>query len=355
MNKFLDIIGYNKRLEDKDRVAYIIGAIGTLQLLSFLFFYIFVVGSSILIFQTIIILIGYLSVFALFKYKHFLWGKVIIVCGITIQVALLVFVWFPVESYLVMFFFIVPPMSFFIMDIGNPREKKVLIGINVAVCLLIGAFGIIEPLEIVVLSQEYVRILKIMSIVSTVLAEVLVFYFYASSLYKTHGKLRILANTDALTQVANRRVLFDQGELLFDLCYQYGRSFTLMILDIDYFKSINDKYGHPAGDSVLKELCDLIAENIRKEDMLCRYGGEEFAILFRNTDVDHKHIIQKIQDRINHHEFKVVDKQYIHLTVSAGVVVCNKSAKTFDDLVKKADALLYQAKVEGRNRIYYDY
>ncbi len=240
------------------------------------------------------------------------------------------------------------------MDIDNAKERKVLILLNLLVAVVLLMSGIFEPYELIELEAHYVMILRVMSIVSTIFTEVLVFYFYAVSLARTHSELRLLANTDALTNISNRRVLFEQGEKFTCIYEKYDKTFSLMILDIDHFKRINDEYGHPAGDKVLKEISTVISENVRKEDLVCRYGGEEFAILFKNMGHENRSSIENIKNKIKEHLFTINEDTSISLTFSAGVVTYNSKVTSFDELVKKADALLYEAKRTGRDKIIYD-
>lgn len=353
MERFLSLIGYSKNLDEKKRVMYLIAAFGTSQITMFLIFYLVVTPNIWLIIETAIIFVGYLSVFPLLKYNHYTLGKVFVIMGITIQVIMLVFVWFSKDTYLVLFFFIVPPISFFVLDFSNDVEKRILMFISVLICIVVIGFAVIQPLELIPLEKHYSDHLRFMSVISTMISEILVFYFYVNSLHKTNKELMLLANTDSLTNVSNRRRLFETGEELFNLYKKHQQGFSLMIFDIDHFKKINDTYGHPVGDEVLKEITHLIEHSIRKEDLLCRYGGEEFAILFKNIEGSKKEIIESIKDRISHHSFVISDEIVIELTISAGVVTSNDEVKDFDDLVKKADGLLYLAKQSGRNRIQY--
>ena len=110
-----------------------------------------------------------------------------------------------------------------------------------------------------------------------------IFYRYTIDLSEKQNELRYLANTDPLTKVANRRVLFEQGEKEVYLAHKYAYEFTLIQLDIDCFKSINDSYGHPVGDEVLIKLTQVIRNHIRRKDTFSRHGGEEFAIIIRKT------------------------------------------------------------------------
>ncbi|WKY47692.1 diguanylate cyclase [Eubacteriaceae bacterium ES3] len=354
MEKLLIMLGYSNQLEEKNKLAFIMAGVGLSQLLLFLIFYIIIAKSSLLVVETLVIIIMYLLVFVFLKKKYYTAAKALAVIALMIQVFLLVILWFPAETYFTFFFFLVPPISFFILDIEDPTELKVLIFLNSLAAIVVLLSSIIWPLELIELENEYIIVLRIMSTISTLVTEILVFYFYANSLAKTHAELRLLANTDALTNVSNRRVLFEQGEKLVSIHAKYRKTFTLMILDIDHFKEVNDKYGHPAGDVVLKEISKIISENIRKEDLVCRYGGEEFAVLYKNMDQNHRENIETIKKKVKDHKFMVDEESYLKLTFSAGVVTCNEDVVHFDELVKKADALLYQAKTSGRDQIVYD-
>lgn len=353
MQKLLELIGYTADLEKEHKFAYVIAAIGSFQLMTFLAFYMYVIQVPLLTVQTIVVLIAYLSTFYYFKKKHYVVGKAIIILGITIQVTLLVFVWFPKETHFVYYFFIVPPGSFFIFDFEIKKERNYLIVLNALITILLVASEMIAPMECIYLEDHYIHFLSILTVISTICIEILVFYFYASNLSRTHKELKLLANTDALTNISNRRVLFEQGEALFHICHKYNKSFALMILDIDYFKKINDQYGHPAGDEVLKELTQLISNHIRKEDLFCRYGGEEFAVLLKNVHGEYQNIIETLKHLIEEHAFQVNEDTFVELTVSIGVVACKERFRSFDELVNKADAMLYQAKETGRNKIVY--
>lgn len=351
MELFLNKLGYSSKLKNTNRFAYIIAGVGIIQLILFLLFYIFIVESGLLVIQTVIVFIVYSSSIVFFKRKMYCIGKIILTLVMAFQVFLLAWIWFPATTYFMMYFFVIPPIGFIVFDMDIKKEKRSLIWISLIVTGLIVFIGLVDPIEKLSLESHFIQILRIMTITMTFFVELLVFYFYAYNLSKTNKELRLLANTDALTNVSNRRVLFEQGALLYDICHKYNKSFTLMILDLDHFKEVNDKYGHPVGDKVLKELTVLISKNIRKQDLLCRYGGEEFAILLRDLEENQKYIINNIREKIDNHQFFVNEKDHIHVTFSAGVITCKDNYSNFDELVINTDKLLYQAKSTGRDRI----
>ena len=152
-------------------------------------------------------------------------------------------------------------------------------------------------------------------------------------------KMENIASVDALTKVYNRFAFFKELDKL------KGKKFCLIMFDIDHFKDINDTYGHDIGDFVLKELCQVVNNKLRRGDIFTRYGGEEFIIIFPNSTIQATvSIANRIRKDIENHDFKKVPK----VTVSLGVieVKANTSQEVF---LKNVDIALYKAKENGRN------
>jgi len=162
-----------------------------------------------------------------------------------------------------------------------------------------------------------------------------------------HQQIERIATIDQLTGIYNRH----KFEELFALESERSRRFTqplsLILIDIDHFKSVNDTYGHDVGDQVLVQLSAIVQENIRKIDIFARWGGEEFLVLCPGTQMDNvKELAEKLRDAVEKRPFAVVGK----ITISMGVSVLN-SEDSFSELFKRADLGLYHAKEHGRNRI----
>ena len=168
---------------------------------------------------------------------------------------------------------------------------------------------------------------------------------YALTMYEA-------AMTDGLTGIFNRRYLEVRlgSELAFS--QRHGISLAVLILDLDYFKKVNDTYGHLAGDQVLQEFCLLLKEVIRVEDTLGRYGGEEFAIICRLLDTERALIMgERIREATDKKIF-CADTHKIQMTVSIGLVAFTGSRfETPDELWSTADQALYRAKAKGRNQV----
>ena len=163
--------------------------------------------------------------------------------------------------------------------------------------------------------------------------------------------LKQIANTDSLTQVANRRALFERGQMEFSRACRHHFNFTLLILDCDFFKKVNDTFGHLVGDNVLIHLCRVCEKEIRDIDFIARYGGEEFVILLPHCSAeDGVENARRIQRAIaGNCLYK--DDQVINLTVSIGVASMNERHESFEQLLNAADDALLIAKSNGRNRV----
>ncbi|MDY6935791.1 MAG: diguanylate cyclase [Spirochaetota bacterium] len=161
--------------------------------------------------------------------------------------------------------------------------------------------------------------------------------------------LRNSSNKDYLTDLYNRRYFFELGNQLFTNSKREQITITVAMIDIDYFKKINDTYGHAAGDEVLKQLSQILKKSFRESDIVSRFGGEEFCIL--TTNMDHEHsprIFNGLRKKIGETSINIGFKK-IQITVSIGI--CIKLMDSLEDMIEQADSMLYKAKEGGRNRV----
>ena len=162
-------------------------------------------------------------------------------------------------------------------------------------------------------------------------------------------KLTHFASTDALTGLCNRRIFFEQAQLQMDLCGRQSMPLCLLVLDIDNFKAINDRFGHSAGDSVLCRFAEVISANLRKTDIFGRVGGEEFAILLINTDLDAAaQLAEKLRESVQALVVEYEGKK-INFSVSIGVSRHCHDDEFVKEFFVRSDDLLYKAKEKGRN------
>lgn len=169
-------------------------------------------------------------------------------------------------------------------------------------------------------------------------------------LQKAYATLEKLVNTDPLTEVANRRALLIFGEREFERAKRYGQSFSILTIDIDRFKQINDTYGHDIGDRVLVFMAQIVTKSLRKADCFGRFGGEEFLVFLPQTLEDRAfNVAERIRNRIAKASLKVEEKT-VALTVSIGIANYYSDDENLDTILKRADLALYQAKERGRNQ-----
>lgn len=166
-------------------------------------------------------------------------------------------------------------------------------------------------------------------------------------------KFELMAKTDSLTGLANRREMMEQIQKEYARINRNNDTLSLLLIDVDRFKSINDGYGHDVGDIVLQQLAHTLAENLRAHDLVARWGGEEFLVMLPETNhqqaVD---VAEKLRDKVSSHNFNV---KHFHkqITVSIGITELNKY-QTITNAIAKADQYLYQAKQSGRNKVCFE-
>jgi diguanylate cyclase (GGDEF)-like protein len=172
--------------------------------------------------------------------------------------------------------------------------------------------------------------------------------YILSKLKQSYSKERELATTDYLTNVANRRLFYEVACLEINRIRRYKHPFSLVYLDIDNFKVVNDRMGHSTGDGLLRTIAQTIKESTRDIDLTARLGGDEFAILFPETDYEGtERAIQRIRKNIE----AVAENNGWPITISIGAVTCTDPPHSIDELLKAADTLMYKAKDSGKNFI----
>jgi two-component system cell cycle response regulator len=167
---------------------------------------------------------------------------------------------------------------------------------------------------------------------------------------KAHAKMAEMSTVDELTKLHNRRYFVEALEGEFERAIRYQTEMALIMMDLDFFKKINDTYGHPAGDMVLSKIGEILKAHVRRNDLACRYGGEEFAVILPSITRDITYTVyERFRKVVAEQLFEYESKQF-HVTVSIGIAFSN-DAELINDLLAHADQALYQAKKTNRNKI----
>ena len=192
-------------------------------------------------------------------------------------------------------------------------------------------------------------VLPIISIILAFALSYLAKYIIKSRDFEYQYKL---ATIDGLTELYNHRYFQETLKNQIEISKRYGQPFSLIIIDIDYFKKFNDQYGHQAGDAVLKQVAQTLKKNSRTTDFVCRYGGEEMSIILPNTTAEEAlYNAKRINKAVAEKEFQLNANETGKVTISVGVATFPDNAESAQDLIEHADKGLYYAKEHGRNQV----
>jgi diguanylate cyclase (GGDEF)-like protein len=189
------------------------------------------------------------------------------------------------------------------------------------------------------------------NLVIAALAILVLSYVYERAREKAERDLRYLAVTDTLTELPNRTLLYDNFARLKAMALRLKTPLSLMLMDLDHFKQVNDRHGHDAGDRVLREVADLLRKRLRKSDQVYRMGGEEFLILMPDTSLEQAaRLAEQLRTR-----FEAMAVSFhghsIPLTTSIGITEMTRPEEDFDALLRRADQNMYWCKKNGRNQV----
>ncbi len=223
-----------------------------------------------------------------------------------------------------------------------------------------GQYGLFSPKIAATLGNPYLLIQpKLFNIVSGCLVLGLLLMRWLPQAVSERGRsdqltadLEILATTDGLTALLNRRHFKSLACAEWARFQRYGRPLSLMLLDIDKFKSVNDRFGHDVGDLVIKAVAHICQSTKRQPDVLARLGGEEFVLLLPETDeTSAETAAERLRKSVQDHPLTLPDGTTLQVTISVGIADAALSMSSFEVLLKRADEALYEAKRSGRNKI----
>lgn len=225
-----------------------------------------------------------------------------------------------------------------------------LVASLLAVCASIGMTAVYG----LAIKGEILREDLLLGFLSSATVAPLVIYWLATlsyELYQSEQRLSALSQKDPLTGAYNRRYFDEQAAVECARAHRYGQSLTVLMMDLDKFKGINDTHGHAAGDEVLKALVRTSLQALRKSDILARYGGEEFVVLLPHAGMAESLMLaERLRKAIGEQKIPFENKT-LAVTISIGVSTLAETEANIVAMLSRADRALYQAKANGRNRV----
>ena len=249
------------------------------------------------------------------------------------------------------YLFVLPALTGIFFDMTKPLQR-VLSGLYFILAIVIFLyFNHSDPVPYIVLKTGHFSMLKISSSIITMISLFVGFSFFGHEIKKSKENLIQIANTDSLTGISNRREFFITGRKEINRCLRYHSSLSLLLIDLDNFKKINDTYGHSIGDIVLKEFVQFTLNKIRAVDSIARFGGDEFCVLLPDSDNrEAVNLAERLRSGIENFSI-YTDSGDIQCTVSIGVSSLGKTNKKIENLLLEADKAMYRAKASGRNQV----
>lgn len=258
--------------------------------------------------------------------------------------------------------------------IDNNFIKKVNEGTNILISILLGLFigflviksrstiialasTVLTAIGYIILTYYLMKcfnlwiwiVMPVMVILLAFVSAYIIKYLLKSRDFEHQYKL---ATTDGLTDLFNHRYFQEQMIMQVANCRRYNSKFSLILIDIDFFKKFNDTFGHQSGDAVLRQVAQKLKKNVRSSDIVCRYGGEEMSIILPNTDKNEALITaQKICDAVAEVPLKLAGDKESTVTISLGVATFPEDGETPSEIIDHSDKGLYYAKEHGRNQV----
>ncbi len=220
------------------------------------------------------------------------------------------------------------------------------------IVLLVATLIIYTIISTFIMANWNIWISLVMPYITIIATFILIYcekYLMKSKDYEQTYKLAV---TDGLTQLYNHRYFQEQMINQVNNYERYGNVFSIILIDIDFFKKFNDTYGHQSGDCVLKQVASILKKNSRTSDIACRYGGEEMAVILTNTNKDEAIITaEKICNTVRNNKFILANNEKVNVTISVGVATVGENGTKPQEIIEYSDKCLYKAKESGRNQV----
>ena len=341
-----DDVNKNKEFVVSANIAALIAGLITLP---YVFIYYFI-DNDTMMYVNLFFLFAYPQTIVLNKYHHYRYAKMIIILLGYLHISAVSLYYGEVTRF-DLYFFLIPIISIFIF----PKEDKAIMFVGAMLFFIF--FFTIQYLYTIVpsaaLSPSLAKMLFYSTIVFVVLFIMFFVYSFRSESLNLQEELAHLANRDFLTNLYNRRYFSELVHKMIRVAKKEKKPLTIIMLDIDKFKKVNDTYGHAIGDDVIKALAHTLQENTREEDIVARIGGEEFTIALPNTDKHTaSHMAQNIRKVVEQQQIQLDNNDTISFTISIGIdSLQHNKDKSLSDILTRADFALYEAKRTGRNKV----
>jgi diguanylate cyclase (GGDEF)-like protein len=292
----------------------------------------------------------YLNTYLLLKYQRTLLARIWYLAILMMHITAMTFLFSSLSGFHY-YFFIIPSLSGLLFNVENfwQRIYAILFFLGALTAFLL--FNYSDPKPYVEISQLWYSRLNISSGITAMLTLFVGFSFIAIEIVKSKKHLIHLATIDSLTGIFNRREFFVRGQNEIDRSLRYNTPLSLLMIDLDYFKRINDAYGHAKGDAVLKQFADTCNNQIRTTDVFARLGGEEFGMILPGSDNREAQIFaERLREKIECLSIPS-ESGNISVTISIGITTGTQKNISLTRMMQDADKALYQAKDQGRNRV----
>ncbi|REL36100.1 GGDEF domain-containing protein [Thalassotalea euphylliae] len=335
---------------NKVRMMNLIGIITTLVSGLYTFAYAFVLDNISVALINCVFTLAYVVTLVFNYFQAFRGGKIWFFVTLMLHLVACTNLYVTNATGFHLYFFLVPTGVFLLFELREKTEKVTLS--LIALVLYFYCENTLNPAPLIELSDSFNHILYQSVVLVIMLEVILVLTIFANEIEANELKLTKQATTDALTGLSNRHAFFEHGSSLFESTKHLNRPLTIILVDIDHFKRINDQHGHFVGDLCLTEVTQLMAAQKREQDMLARIGGEEFAIILPDTTLSEaNNIAEQMRITISQHHIPLVGDQHLHCTVSFGIASRDTDASSLKEVLVHADKALYLAKELGRNRV----
>ncbi|MEM7561723.1 MAG: GGDEF domain-containing protein [Pseudomonadota bacterium] len=319
-------------------------AVSFVYFISFLFFLGYYYGGMFNLVYSVV----YLLTFIFYLLDRISIGKHYLAWVFVIQVCLHATYFFPQESYFQLYFLVAVPLVFMLFD---AEQKIPRYFYSTLVLVLLGFIQLrsdtwVRPFNF---THEDIALTRNYNLFCSFLVLSISAFIYIRLMEKNQIDTQQLASTDVLTGLDNRRTFYSLGNHQLSLSKRDKTPLTLIFIDIDHFKQINDQYGHAAGDEALVKVADLIKTRCRESDLVARLGGDEFVMLLSRTDINSARVLaEEIIQSIGIGYRAEFNR---NLSISIGLAAAVNEDQNIDSTLQRADKALYQAKSEGRNRL----